>query len=63
MNADQTAYWDAAIRSLSQTAEWKKELDRNDCAGNYKASADRRRCMRAEYAELKTFLIALDPAK
>jgi len=63
LNREQIAFWDDAIRGLVRTEEWKKELERNNWNDEYKASAETRKYMEADYAELKGFLIDLELAK
>lgn len=63
MTPAQTAYWDKVTREFTQSDTWKKELARKNWDDEYKASADTRKYMDAEYAELKGFLTEMDLAK
>jgi len=63
MTAAQTAYWDNALKQLTQSEAWKKELETNNWADEYKSSAETRKYMDGEYAELKGFLTELELAK
>lgn len=63
MTPAQTAYWDGALKGLTATDEWKKDLERNYWADDYMASAETRKYMENEYAQLKAFLVALELAK
>lgn len=63
MSAEQIAFWDHALRQLTQTDVWKKELEANNWDNEYKQSAETRKYMDAEYAELKGFLTELELAK
>jgi putative tricarboxylic transport membrane protein len=62
MTAEQLAFWDAAMRGLSQSDGWKKELDANYWANDYTASREARAYLDADYAALKAFLTEIDLA-
>jgi putative tricarboxylic transport membrane protein len=59
----QTAYWERAIHRITETDEWKKELEANHHNAEFLASADTRKMMDADYAKLKAFLTELDLVK
>lgn len=59
----QMAFWDNALKQMTQTEAWKKELADNNWADEFKASAEARKYMDADYAELKAFLTELELAK
>ena len=59
----QIAFWDEAMRGLVRAEEWKKELERNNWNEGYKASAEARKYMEADYGEAKVFLTELELAK
>jgi putative tricarboxylic transport membrane protein len=63
MTPAQTAFWDGALRGLTQSDEWKKELERNNWADDFRASAEARRYMEEDYKELRAFLTELELAK
>ena len=63
MTPAQTAFWDNALRQMTQTEAWKKELDENNWDNEYRTSAETRKYMEADYAELKAFLTELELAK
>ncbi len=63
MTAAQMTYWDNAMRQMTQTETWKKELADNNWDDEFKASAEARKYMDADYAELKGFLTELELAK
>ena len=63
MTPAQMAYWDNALKQLTQTDAWKKELAENNWDDEYKASAETRKYMEADYAELKAFLTELELVK
>lgn len=59
----QIAYWDNATRQFTRSGAWKKELAAKNWDDEYKASADTRKYMDEEYAELKGFLTEMELAK
>ncbi len=63
MTAAQTAYWDRATRQFTQSEAWKKELAAKNWDDEYKPSAETRKYMDEEYAELKGFLTEMELAK
>ncbi len=63
MTAAQTAYWDNALRSLTRSEPWQQELTKRNWGDEYKASAEARKHMDEDYAELKAFLTELELAK
>ena len=63
MTAAQTAFWDRATRQFTQSEAWKKELAAKNWDDEYKASAETRKYMDEEYAELKGFLTEMELAK
>lgn len=63
MTAAQIAYWDNALKQLSQSDPWKQELDKNNWDNEYKPAAETKKYMDAEYAELKGFLTELELVK
>ncbi len=63
MTPAQVEFWDNAIRGLTRTEAWKKEIAARNWDDEYKSSAETRKYMDAEYAELKGFLTELELAK
>lgn len=63
MTPAQMAYWDNVVKQLTQTETWKKELADNNWGDELKTSAEARKYMDADYAELKGFLTELELAK
>jgi len=63
MTPAQTAYWDNVTRKFTQSETWKKELAAKNWDDEYKASAETRKYMDEEYAELKGFLTEMELAK
>ena len=61
--ASQLAFWESAFLRLSQSEEWKKELDANNWQSNYRNSRDTARYYESEYAEMKAVLGELGLAR
>jgi putative tricarboxylic transport membrane protein len=59
----QLAYWDGALKGLTASDEWKKDLERNYWSDDYMPSAATRKYMETEYGQLKAFLTDLELAK
>ena len=63
LSAAQIAFWENAFLRLSQSDEWKKELDANNWQSNYRNSRDTVRYYDSEYAEMKAVLGELGLAR
>jgi putative tricarboxylic transport membrane protein len=63
MTQAQMAFWDNALKQMTQSDAWKKELADNNWDDELKTSAEARKYMDADYAELKAFLTELELAK
>jgi len=63
MNDAQIAYWDNTLRALTESEEWKKDLEKNNWSNDYMKSTETRKYMEADYAQLKSFLVDIDLAK
>ena len=59
MTPEQIAYWDAVVRKMIATEDWKKDLQKNLWISNYLNSADSRKFLDAQYAEIRTILTEL----
>jgi putative tricarboxylic transport membrane protein len=59
----QIAYWDGVFRKLTQTEDWKTDLQNNYWENIYTGAADTRRWLDAEYVDLKQILGELGMAK
>ena len=59
----QIAYWDGVFRRLTQTEDWKADLQENFWENIYSGPAETRRRMDAEQVELKQILTELGMAK
>ena len=56
ISASQLAYWDSVFERLTQTEEWKSELEKNARSGIYAPSAETRAWMDKQYAEFSVVL-------
>ncbi|MGH8666648.1 MAG: Bug family tripartite tricarboxylate transporter substrate binding protein [Burkholderiales bacterium] len=59
----QVAYWQEVLRKVTQTPEWKQDLDKNFWVDAYANAAETRRRLDREYAEIKQAMSALGMAK
>jgi len=59
----QIAYWERTLQRVVETDEWKKDLETSHLAGEFLGSADLRKLMDRDYAQLKAFLTELELAK
>jgi putative tricarboxylic transport membrane protein len=59
MSAAQVAYWEQAMLRLTESPEWKKELEHNLWASEYKTAAEARRYMERDEAEQRAVLTDL----
>ena len=59
----QMAYWEQVLRRVSQTDDWKAELESSYASNDFMGPADTRKYMDADYAEMKAFLTQLQLAK
>lgn len=63
MTGPQIAYWEAVLRRMADSEEWKKELEANFWSGEYLASVEARRFMEQDNVQVKAFLTDLGLAK
>jgi putative tricarboxylic transport membrane protein len=63
LTAAQVAYWEGALRKASQSAEWKTELERNYWSDDFVTSAQFRKDLDKDYADMKAVLTDLGLAK
>ena len=57
------AYWENALRKVAQSAEWKAELERNYWSDDFVTSAQFRKDLDKDYANMKAVLTDLGLAK
>jgi putative tricarboxylic transport membrane protein len=63
MSADAKAYWEGALKKLSDSEEWKKTLQANNWESDYKASADFKTYLGQQETLVKDMLTALGMQK
>ncbi len=63
LSAAQVAYWEAALRKASQSTEWKAELERNYWSDDFVTSAQFRKDLDKDYADMKAVLVDLGLAR
>jgi putative tricarboxylic transport membrane protein len=63
MTADAKAYWEGALKKLSESDEWKKSLQANNWESEYKSSADFKTYLGQQEALVKDILTALGMQK
>jgi putative tricarboxylic transport membrane protein len=63
MAAGQTAYWENALRKVTETAEWKADLERNFWVDDFATSAQFRKDLDKDYADAKAVFVELGLAK
>lgn len=59
----QVAYWEGVLRKASQSAEWKTELERNYWSDDFVTSAQFRKDLDKDYADMKAVLTDLGLAR
>ncbi len=63
ISPEQTAYWENALRRVSETAEWKAELERYYWSDYFVSGAALRKSLDKEYADMRAVLIELGLVK
>lgn len=63
MSSAQIAFWDAAMKRVIATEDWKKEVERNQAAFDYSDSRESAQRMAKLYAQLKSALVEAGLAK
>jgi putative tricarboxylic transport membrane protein len=63
MSAAQTVYWENALRKVTETAEWKTDLEKNLWVDNFVTGAQFRKDLEKNYADTKAVLVELGLAK
>ncbi len=59
ISPEQVAYWENALRRVSETAEWKAELERYYWSDYFVAGTALRKNLEKEYADMKSVLVEL----
>ena len=63
LTAPQVAYWEGALRKAAQSPEWKAELERNYWSDDFVTSAQFRKDLDKDYADMKAVLVDLGLAR
>jgi putative tricarboxylic transport membrane protein len=63
MSADAKTFWEGALKKLSDSEQWKKELQANNWESDYKASADFKKFLDQQEGQVKDMLTALSMQK
>jgi len=63
MSAAQAAYWEDALRKVTETPEWKADIEQNFWSGEFVAGEEFRRSLAQEYATMKSLFADLGLAK
>jgi putative tricarboxylic transport membrane protein len=63
LSAAQVAYWENALRRATQVPEWKEGLERNYWSNDFVTSAQFRKDLDKDYADMKSVLVDLGLAK
>lgn len=63
MPAAQTAYWETALRKVTETAEWKADLEKNFWIADFATGVQFRKDLEKDYADMKALLVDLGLAR
>ena len=63
MTPAQIAYWENTLRRMTDSDEWKKELEENFWKANFQGTAENREFLARDYENAKVFLTELGLAK
>jgi putative tricarboxylic transport membrane protein len=63
MTPGQIAYWEDVLRRLSESEEWKKELDANFWSSDYMGSVETQKFLERDNAQAREFVVDLGLAK
>ena len=63
MNEAQVAYWERTLKRMTESAEWKQDLDKNFWTAEFMGAREMRQFMDRDHAALKAFLTDLGLAK
>jgi len=63
LSAAQLAYWENALKKATSSKEWKTELERNYWSDDFVTSAQFRKDLDKDYADMKAVLVDLGLAK
>ena len=63
ITAEQVAHWERALRKVTESADWKAELERNYWVDYFKTGATLRKDLEREHADMKSILTELGLAR
>lgn len=63
LTAAQVAYWENVLRKATATKEWKEDLEKNFWSDDFVTSAQFRKDLEKDYADMKSVLVELGLAK
>jgi putative tricarboxylic transport membrane protein len=63
LTAAQAAYWESTLRKVTQTAEWKADLERNFWADDFVPGEQFRKALDRDYEAMKSVLIEIGLAR
>ena len=63
MAAAQIAYWESALRKVTESAEWKADLEKNFWVDDFATGAQFRKDLEKDYADMKAVFVELGMAK
>lgn len=63
LSAAQTAYWENTLRKVTETAEWKADLEKNFWVGDFVTGAQLKKNLAKDYADTKAVLVDLGLAR
>ena len=59
----QIAYWERVLRKVTETKEWKEDLEKNYWSDDFVGSAQFRKDLAKDYADMKSVLVDIGLAK
>jgi len=59
----QVAYWEGVLRKATQVPEWRADLEKNYWSDDFVPSAQFRKDLEKDYADMKAVLVDLGLAK
>lgn len=63
LNAPQIAYWEAALKKMTESGEWQKSLEQNSWVNSFTGAEGSRRELKLQYDEMRLGLVELGLAK
>jgi len=63
LGAPQVAYWEGVLQKATEVPEWRIDLEKNFWSDDFVKSAQFRKDLEKDYADMKTVLVDLGLAK